>query len=185
MGYVYNSAASINLADVDKLQGERVVNYVKYFKELKHSFNNEAAVDKLADEVAYTVYSINSEDENNEYFFGITKIEPQLVDDECPFTRGHFHADKSYGEIYLGLEGEGFVLYWDGKNPAFLEKVGAGSVHVIDGKYAHRLINTGDTVMSVGTIWSKHAGHDYTSIEKSGFPLRVFKRDGEIIIEEV
>ncbi len=184
MKLVRENAASIKLADFDKLQGKRVEEYSKYYKELAFSFLDKDALKAVEDEVAYRVYSIKSKDEDNEYLMGITKIEPTLVNNECTFTRGHFHLDKKYGEVYMGLEGEGFVLYWDGEKDAFLEKVYKGSVHIIDGKYAHRLINTGDIPMSVITVWSKYAGHDYDSIEKSGFPLRVFKENGEIKIVE-
>ena len=100
-------------------------------------------------------------------------------------TRGHYHLDRRYGEVYLGLSGTGLLLMWDGENKPYFEEVEEGSVHIIDGKYAHRLINTGNTQLKVVAIWSKHAGHNYEEIEERIFPVRVFKRNNGIEIEDI
>jgi glucose-6-phosphate isomerase len=50
-----------------------------------------------------------------------------------------------------------------------------GDLSYIPGKWAHRTINTGDAPLVFFAIWPVDAGHDYESIEKSGFLRRVLK----------
>lgn len=179
---IKKATAQLFLNSSEILRGEGVKKYTKKVNELASVFlNSEMA--KENDEVAYEVYSINISEDNDESLqYGVTVLKPVTVDGECVLTRGHFHADSSYGEVYLGLSGEGFLLKWDGNEEVVLEKVIPGSVHIIDGKEAHRLINIGETNLSVGAIWSKNAGYDYNTIEERGFPVRVFKNNGQIEI---
>ena len=55
-----------------------------------------------------------------------------------------------------------------------------GSLQYIDGRLAHRLINTGDTMFKVAACWANRAGNDYSAIEEKSFPVRCFKKDGQI-----
>ncbi|MDI3312094.1 MAG: glucose-6-phosphate isomerase family protein, partial [Thermoanaerobacterium sp.] len=102
------------------------------------------------------------------------------IEDECNMTRGHFHQDKNCAEYYFCVEGEGLLLLMNDNSEMWAEKVYPGSVHYIDGKYAHRLVNIGDTVLKVGACWPTTAGHDYDAIEKNEFPYRVYKRNGKV-----
>jgi glucose-6-phosphate isomerase len=65
------------------------------------------------------------------------------VGNEYFMTRGHFHARREQGEVYFGLRGSGLLLLQDEQGQARFEQVFAGSVHIIPGFTAHRLINTG------------------------------------------
>ena len=179
---IRSNAGEITLGASEKLQGDRVVEYRKTMADISHCFLNAEKALSTADRLAYTVYAVDSADPENEYRYSITKLETLFIDDECNMTRGHFHKNRQYGEVYLGLEGEGLLLSWDGINEPFFEKVYPQSVHLIDGRNAHRLINTGDGVFSVAAIYSVHSGNDYTEIEANPFPVRVFKRNGEVEI---
>jgi glucose-6-phosphate isomerase len=44
------------------------------------------------------------------------------------------------------------------------EQVFAGSVHIIPGFTAHRLINTGEDTLSALAVWPGVAGHDYAAL---------------------
>lgn len=113
--------------------------------------------------------------------FGVSYVYPYQIQGEFSCTKGHFHADRNYDEYYFGYEGEGFLLLWDGEQEWFAQRVYPGSVHYINGKYAHRLINTSkDKVLKVGACWSGLAGYDYQSIEENGFPVRCFEKDGNV-----
>ncbi len=63
-------------------------------------------------------------------------------------TRGHFHERREQGEVYFGLRGAGLLLLQTEQGDTRLEKVFAGSIHIIPGFTAHRLINTGEEVLS-------------------------------------
>ena len=76
---------------------------------------------------------------------------------------------------------EGLLLLMDQEGDVWAEKVYPHSVHYIDGRLAHRLVNTGESVLKVGACWSEAAGHNYQWVEKHPFPVRVYKKNGEII----
>src|SRR5690554_6730679 len=135
---------------------------------------------ELEDQLAYVV-KLEAPDKEavaGTLQFGVSYIQPYQINGECSCTKGHFHANQEYDEYYFGYEGEGYLLFWDGKEDWFVQKVFPGSVHHIDGKYAHRLVNTSqDKVLKVGACWNALAGYDYGSIEKTGFPVRIFLED--------
>lgn len=163
------------------LEGEGVEHYQKKYKEIDSIYVSK---DTLLDPetIMYEVYSFN-EGGPGVLLMGLTVMYPITVSGECNMTRGHYHLHKDEPEIYFGCEGEGLLLMMkDGE--AFAEKVFQGSVHYIKGEYAHRIINTGDSVFKVGAFWRELAGHDYESIEKKPFPYRVYKKDGKIEVKQ-
>lgn len=168
------------------LDGDNITFKVKHLKELEGVY--ASSIDKADyDNVAYKVAVNESTKDAVEgtLQFGVSMLNPYTINGEFSCTKGHFHANLDYDEYYFGYEGEGFVLYWDGDQEWYAEPVFAGSVHHIDGKYAHRLINTSrDKVLKVGACWSPLAGYDYRSIEDSGFPVRCFLENGKIVWKE-
>jgi glucose-6-phosphate isomerase len=99
---------------------------------------------------------------------------PGVVGGEYFMTKGHRHTRDDRPEYYWNIEGEGFLVLYDGTH-AWVEKVERGSVHYVPGNVAHRLVNTGNRLMKTGACWPADAGHDYTSIAERGFPLRILK----------
>ena len=83
-----------------------------------------------------------------------------------------------------GLRGSGLLLLQNEQGEARLEKVFAGSVHIIPGFTAHRLINTGDDVLSALAVWPAVAGHDYAALA-DGFALRVIEENQTVQAKEV
>ena len=155
--------------------------YEKKIIDLKKSFLHPIP-DALADKIAYKVVSFPTQQPAlaGTLKFGITYLNPFKVEGEYSFTRGHFHSDRNYDEYYFGISGNGFLLFWDGEDDVYAEKVFPGSIHYINGKYAHRLINTDQKeVMAVGCCWNVVAGHDYDTIDRLGFPVRCFEENGE------
>lgn len=157
------------------ITGENVKYYQKKYIDLKHIYKDE---DKniLDDKIMYEVFTIEH-DKDASLLWGLTILQPQTVKKEYNMTRGHFHIDRTQPEIYFGLSGEGLLLMMAENGECFAEKIFKNSIHYIDGRYAHRLINTSNDILKVGACWNKLAGHDYESIErKSGFE-RVFKEE--------
>jgi glucose-6-phosphate isomerase len=99
-------------------------------------------------------------------------------------TRGHFHQRREQGEVYFGIRGSGLLLLQNERGEARLEQVSPGSVHIIPGNTAHRLINTGTEILSALAVWPTIAGHDYLSLA-GGFALRVTGHEGKIQAKEV
>lgn len=165
------------------MSGEGVEYYKKYLKDVESLYKNKELL-KLKDPetVVYEVYSFGegeAEKQGNLYW-GMTVMNPIYVDGECNMTRGHFHQDRNCAEYYFGIEGEGLLLFMDDAGEMWAEKIVKGSLHYINGQYAHRLVNVGNTVLKVGACWSTTAGHNYAAIEHREFPYRVYKVHGEV-----
>ncbi|WP_370556505.1 glucose-6-phosphate isomerase [Edwardsiella tarda] len=154
--------------------------------ELSGLFADTAAWQRIdPDCVVYDVEMFDSQAGEGELFTGITRLQPGKVGDEFFMTRGHFHARREQGEVYFGLQGSGLLLLQPEHGKAYLEKVNAGSVHIIPGFTAHRLINTGNEELSALAVWPAVAGHDYAALAEEGFSVRVAEANRQILIREV
>ncbi len=161
-------------------KGEGVEHYQKKYQDISSIYASKD--DQLNDVTMYEVYSFGG-GEPNELLMGLTVMYPITVQGECNMTRGHFHLNRDEPEIYFGCAGEGLLLMMKEDGEVFAQKVFEGSVHYIHGCYAHRLINTGNTVFKVGAFWRALAGHDYDAITKHPFPYRVYLKEGKLVIE--
>ncbi|WP_237930068.1 glucose-6-phosphate isomerase family protein [Buttiauxella sp. S19-1] len=132
----------------------------------------------------YQVEMLKSPQGEGELYAGTTHLNPGRIGDEFYMTRGHFHQRREQGEVYFGLRGTGLLLLQDEQGKARFEQVSPGSVHIIPGATAHRLINTGTEVLSALAVWPTIAGHDYAALAQ-GFAQRVVLQDGKIHGKEV
>jgi glucose-6-phosphate isomerase, archaeal len=167
------------------MEGKDVKNHKKYLKDVKSLYKSENILSEYDPEtIVYEVYSFGEgeEEKQGNLYWGMTVMHPLYIEGECNMTRGHFHQDRNCAEYYFGIEGEGLLLLMDDKGEMWAEKILPGTLHYIDGRYAHRMVNTGDTELKVGACWPTAAGHDYASIEAADFPYRIFKIDGRIEI---
>lgn len=154
-------------------------------QDLIEVFADEPARQRLAGEhVVYDVEMLATSPAEGELYTGVTHLYPGRVGGEYFMTRGHFHARREQGEVYFGLRGKGLLLLQNAQGQARLERVFAGSIHIIPGFTAHRLINTGNEVLSALAVWPAIAGHDYAALAK-GFTLRVFEENQQIQVKEV
>lgn len=135
-------------------------------------------------QTVYSVEMFDSPSGEGELYVGVTHLNPGRVGDEYFMTRGHFHARREQGEVYFGLRGEGLLLLQDEQGQTRLERVLPGSIHIIPGFTAHRLINTGDAVLSALAVWPSQAGHDYAALA-NGFALKVTPETVKLMAKEV
>lgn len=124
----------------------------------------------------------NGEDgKNGGLFFGTSFVHPGKVGDEYFMTKGHFHAKADAGEYYWCISGHGYLILQEESGECIAEEMKKGSLHYIPGRCAHRLVNTGDTILSVGACWPSDAGHDYAV--STSFNIRIKQKDGKAVIE--
>ena len=164
-----------------KIKGGVVNRSVKQLGELRGVFADELAWEAMDPETV--VYSVEWEEKTQHgteggLFWGSTVIQPGRVGGEYFMTRGHFHAKRDRGEYYSTVQGEGMLVLMEEDRVARVEVMTPGSLHYIAGYTAHRTVNTGDTPLVFWACWPSDAGHDYDTIEKDGFSLRVVDRDG-------
>jgi glucose-6-phosphate isomerase len=134
------------------------------------------------DPVVYEVLQHDVPTENGQLICCTTVIHSGVVGDEYFMTKGHFHEKRDTGEVYLGLAGRGHLLMFVDDRAAELE-MGPGTLAYVPPYWAHRTLNAGDEPFSFLGVYPADAGHDYGTIEKTGFPQRVVRAaSGPVVV---
>ena len=163
------------------LTGENVKCDTRKLSDLENIFLDKKAFRNM--NLQQTVYNVSSllpvkENTPGGLFFGITTIYPGKIGDEYFMTKGHFHSNLDTAEFYWGVEGEGMLIMMNKDRNVWAERVFPGSLHYIPGKVAHRVANTGYQKLVFSACWPSDAGHDYESIAKDGFAMRLMEKNG-------
>jgi glucose-6-phosphate isomerase len=164
------------------LVGKPIEKLTRTIGDLRGLFQDQKAFEeKDPHQIAYEVESYFPVADGTEggLFFGITKLQPGVIGKEYMMTKGHSHLIENRGEFYWVIEGEGMLLFMNKDRNTWAEKMSPGSLHYIKGSTAHRVANTGTSVLSFGACWPSDAGHNYEVIAKNGFSKRLLKVDGE------
>ena len=171
-----------------RLSGSALSESTRTIADLVGVFLDEAARRALPPEqVAYRVQLSLPVAEGTEggLFWGNTFIEPGRVGDEYFMTKGHFHARRNRAEYYIGVQGQGALILMDETGRTWTEPLTPGAVCYIPGHTAHRVANTGNTVLSFLACWPADAGHDYETIAAHGFSARLREVNGQPVLVPV
>lgn len=142
-------------------------------RDLQGIFENP--VDEV-DRLVYEVHGCPSEVEGPaRLLYATTILYPGDVQGEYFMTRGHFHTDPNRGELVFTLKGSGLLVLMDRNRETWTEAMSLGSTHDIDGRHAHRVVNTGHEPLIFLVAWMSDCGHDYESIRERGFGKRFHK----------
>ena len=164
------------------LKGDQIINSSRKIKDLEGVFLDEELLKRIDPEkLVYEVQAYFPVDEGTEggLFFGNTSIHPGKVGNEYFMTKGHFHEQRDRAEFYWCITGEGMMIFMDENRNTWAEKMTPGSLHYIPGKVAHRVANTGDSILRFGACWPSDAGHDYETIADTGFGARLLEVEGK------
>ena len=99
-------------------------------------------------------------------------------------TKGHFHARRDTAELYYCIRGRGYMLMEKEDGEYELGEMYPGRSVYVPAFYAHRSINTGGEPLISLAVYPGDAGHDYGSIETSGFKHVVVERNGKSVAVE-
>lgn len=130
-----------------------------------------------SDDVAYFVETHKNDVADKQFgglYFGVSHLNPGLIGDEFIFTRGHFHEEMDTGEYYWVLKGNGLILLKDLDGEETITELSEGDIIYIPGNIAHRLVNTGKDIFSVGAVWQSISGHKYSD-NKNLFKTHILK----------
>jgi glucose-6-phosphate isomerase len=154
--------------------------------EMEGLYVDEAALAALVgagDPVVYEVEQRDVPKEVGQLVCCTTIIEPGAVGDEYFMTKGHFHAVRETGEIYLGLSGEGRLLLQTEDGETAVLAIERGTVAYVPPCWAHRTVNVGEEPLAFFAVYPGQAGHDYGAIESSGFTRRVLRgASGPVVV---
>lgn len=135
------------------------------------------------DPVMYEIYEALVPEQEGHLLTCTTVLHPGRIGDEYFMTKGHYHALRETGEVYLTLRGEGLLLMETEQGETAAVKMGVREVAYVPPGWAHRTVNTGDEPLVFLAVYPAHAGHDYAAIERAGgFRKRVVHRDGKAVV---
>lgn len=135
----------------------------------------------LADEgdrLIYEVYAAALPEEEGQILHGATRIKPGRVGAEYHMTKGHYHARREQGEVYLGLSGQGCLMMQHESGASQVIEMKAGTAAYVPPFWAHRTVNIGVEDFVFFAAWAGEAGHDYGAIERDGFRKLILMRGG-------
>lgn len=143
-------------------------------------FADGSAVEELLrsdDPVVYEVDMVEPAGPTKDQLsFGTTVLHPGTVGGEYFFTKGHQHVPASFPEIYFVCSGEGALVLADLRDESTETTqvpLAAGTVVYVDGAFAHRTVNTGDENLVFFSAWLTETSHDYETVARRGFGIRV------------
>jgi len=151
---------------------------VRRASDLRGAFLDAGACERLVgergDPVVYEVLQYDVPEEVGQLICCTTVISPGAVGGECFMTKGHYHSVRDTGEVYLGLSGTGYLLLMTEDGASAATPMRRGTVAYVPPRWAHRTVNTGEDPFIFFAVYPGQAGHDYGSIEQTGFAQRVF-----------
>jgi glucose-6-phosphate isomerase len=160
----------------------RVDNHIiRTLSALKGQFLDQATYNQMLaedDRLIYEVYEIKRPEVEGEMLMGISIVHPGKVGIEFFMTKGHFHSVLETSEIYYCLRGEGFMVMETPEGDTSVEALSPGKVLYVPSRWAHRSVCT-SRLEDLVTFFAypANAGHDYGTIERSGFRKLVVDGD--------
>jgi glucose-6-phosphate isomerase len=160
----------------------RVDNHIiRTLSALKGQFLDQATYNQMLaedDRLIYEVYEIKRPEVEGEMLMGISIVHPGKVGIEFFMTKGHFHSVLETSEIYYCLRGEGFMVMETPEGDTSVEALSPGKVLYVPPRWAHRSVCT-SRLEDLVTFFAypANAGHDYGTIERSGFRKLVVDGD--------
>ncbi len=152
----------------------------RHLSSMQHMYADDAAERALvagADPLVYEVFQYDVPERAGELLMCTTVLRPGKVGDEYFMTKGHYHSIRDRAEIYYGISGEGQVLMMRDDECVGVPISPAVAVYVPP-YYAHRTVNTGSEPLVFLAVYPGDAGHDYGTIEQTGFSSVLVEQDG-------
>lgn len=152
----------------------RIDNHIKKnLSALNGQFSDQESYEKMlaeGDKLIYEVYEIKRPEIAGEILMGVSIVHPGKVGKEFHMTKGHFHSILETSEIYYCLRGEGFMVMETPEGDTSVESLSPGKVLYVPPRWAHRSVCTSRQEDLVTFFaYPANAGHDYGTIEKTGF----------------
>ena len=131
------------------------------------------------DRLIYEVHAVDLPEEEGQVHHSTTIIHPGHIGEEFHMTKGHFHEKRDRAEVYLGLSGEGCLVLQADDGRVRSVPMRSGTIAYVPPMWAHRTVNIGSEPFVFLAVWPGDAGHDYGTIEQTGFAKLLVDRDGQ------
>ena len=154
---------------------------------MNHMFLNNEAYQKMldaGDPLVYEFYELGTPEDAGDIAFGTSIVYPGKVGNEYFMTKGHFHNVLDTGEVYICLQGHGFMLLENPEGDWSVQELLPGKSVYCSKRYAHRSINIGNEPLVTFFAFRGDAGHDYGTIEKKGYRKLMVEVEGKPSVED-
>ena len=155
----------------------------RHLSNMRTMYADTEAVERImqeeGDRLIYEVYGVDMPEVEGLVIYSTTTIYPGLIGNEYHMTKGHFHARRDRSELYIGLTGQGYLLMQTEDGTVRGLPMTRGTVAFVPPYWAHRTVNTGEEPFVFLATWPGDAGHDYGTIEQTGFAQLLVRRNGE------
>lgn len=159
---------------------------IRRASDMKGYYLNESALDELikteSDPIHYEVFEVPVPEDYGQLMYCISKLYPGKIANEYFFTKGHYHTVAETAEIYLCLQGEGFMQMKTEDGQSSEVRMTRGQMVYVPPFWAHRSVNTGNEPLVSFCVYPGEAGHNYGDIQVQGFPKRIVEVDNAIQI---
>jgi glucose-6-phosphate isomerase len=136
-------------------------------------------LDEEGDRLIYEVQAADLPEREGLVLYSTTIIYPGRIGAEYHMTKGHFHEKRDRSEIYVGLAGEGVLVLQTEDGTVRGVKMQPGTIAYVPSMWAHRTVNVGEDAFSFLAAWPGDAGHDYGTIEETGFSKLLVDQGGK------
>lgn len=137
-------------------------------------------IQKSSNPIIYTVGEIKVPKKEGHLSFGISKIYPGKIGNEFYMTKGHYHKNKDGSEIYICIEGKGYLLMQSKNKQVVNFYMDKGSVVYVPPGWAHRTVNCGKEFFTCLYFMPANIRHDYESTRKNDFEMSLVELDKKI-----
>lgn len=153
-----------------------------HLSDLRGVFADEAGWQRLVDAdnpLVYEVFLVEPErPQPSDLSYGTTILHAGQVGGEYFLTKGHLHMPSDRPELYYVLGGAGVLILAEvtpSRDLQVTERVSLhpGLVAYVEGRYAHRVVNTGAVDLVFFSVWPSDTGHDYETVLRHGIGARV------------
>jgi glucose-6-phosphate isomerase, archaeal len=132
------------------------------------------------DILLYEVYEISRPEEPGEIIQGTSIVHPGVIGNEYYMTKGHFHTILETAEIYYCLQGNGMMVMETKNGDWSVEELQPGRFLYVPPSWAHRSVNTSlEQDLITIFFYPGNAGHDYGTIETTGFRKLILENNGK------
>ncbi len=169
------------------LLGNGVHRLSRRISDMRGMFQDEQAWAEIAaqgDPLVYEVFVAPAPESEGHLCHGVTVLHPGRVGDEYFMTKGHYHQKSGTAEVYYGLRGNGLMMLQTRWGIWRTVDIAPGTVVYVPPHWGHRSINTADEPLVLLFAYPGDAGHDYGTIESSGFARLIVARNGRPTLVE-
>ncbi len=154
----------------------------RYLADIKNIFKDHKEAERMVADhnpLVYEFYELGMPADAGDLAFGTSITYPGRVGGEYFMTKGHFHSILETAEVYYCLQGHGYMLMENPEGKWDYQEVTPGNAVYVPKRFAHRSINIGNDPFVTFFCFRGDAGHDYKTIETTGFRKVVVEKDGK------